>query len=120
MAAASSGAASSATDAIVGIDADASGTASAAAATGGASKSPAILGEATEDILGHIRALKEQQLELNNARNIVAKQLKNQSKRMARIRKKARLLSDSDLLALLNVRIDNTNRREGGLIGMFP
>ena len=81
MAAASSGVASSATDAIVGIDADASGTASAAAATGGASKSPAILGEATEDILGHIRALTEQQIDLNNARKIFAKQLKNQSKK---------------------------------------
>ena len=56
--------------------------------------------------MGHIRALKEQQLELNNARKIVAKQLKNQSKRMARIRKKARLLSDSDLLALLKIRKD--------------
>ena len=112
MAAASSGAASSATDAIVGIDADASGTASAAAATGGASKSPAILGEATEDILGHIRALKEQQLELKNARKIVAKQLKNQSRRMARIQKKARLLSDSDLLALLKIRKDNQKTEE--------
>ena len=112
MAAASSGVASSATDAIVGIDADASGTASAAAATGGASKSPAILGEATEDIFGHICALKEQQLELNNARKIVAKQLNNQSKRMARIRKKARLLSDSDLLALLKIRKDNQETEE--------
>ena len=112
MAAASSGAASSATDAIVGIDADASGTASAAAATGGASKSPAILGEATEDILGHIRALKEQQLELKDARNIIANQLNNQSKRMARIRKKARLLSDSDLLALLKIRKDNQKTEE--------
>ena len=62
--------------------------------------------------MGHIRALKEQQLELKNARNIVAKQLKNQSKRMARIRKKARLLSDSDLLALLKMRKDNQQTEE--------
>ena len=62
--------------------------------------------------MGHIRALKEQQLELKNARNIVAKQLKNQLKRMARIRKKARLLSDSDLLALLKIRKDNHKTEE--------
>ena len=76
---------------------------SAAAAVGGASKSAAIPFDVAEDILGHIRALKDQQLELKNARKIVTKQLRNQSKRMARIRKKARLLSDRDLLALLKM-----------------
>ena len=120
MAAASSGAASSATDAIVGIDADASGTASAAAATGGASKSPAILGEATEDIFGHIRALKEQQLELKNARKIVAKQLKHQSKRMARIRKYSSAVVRQRSVGIAQDSKGQSKTREGGLIGMFP
>ena len=107
MAAACSGAAPSAADAVVAIDGTTPGAPSAAATVGGASKPAAIPFDVTEDILGHIRALKEQQLELKNARKVVTKQLRNQSKRMARIRKRARLLSDRDLLALLKIRKDN-------------
>ena len=83
-----------------------------ASADGGASKPAAVSFDATEDILGHIRSLKEQQLELKNARRVVTKQLRNQSKRMARIRKRARLLSDKDLLALLKIRKDNSKAED--------
>jgi len=79
---------------------------------------PAIVGEdggteggcieKAEDILGNIRALKEKQSELRAQRKAVSKQLRNQSKRVSRIRKRARLLSDGDLVALLKMRQESS------------
>lgn len=58
------------------------------------------------DILGSIQALKEQQKKLREERKLIAKKLKNEEKRRSRLRKKARQLSDQDLVALLKMRSD--------------
>lgn len=58
------------------------------------------------DILGNIKALKEQQNQLRAERKLVAKQLRNEEKRRMRLRKRARQLSDVDLVALLKMRSD--------------
>lgn len=59
---------------------------------------------AADDILGAIQRLKDTQSKLRAERKQVAKQLRNQQKRRTRLCKRARLLSDSDLLALLRMR----------------
>ena len=75
----------------------ASSSAAAAAASGPAASIGGIEGaNRAEDILGCIRNLKEQQAQLRTARKAVSKQLRKQSKRVSRIRKRARLLSDAD------------------------
>ena len=58
------------------------------------------------DILGHIKALKEQQKKLKDERKRVSKVLRNEEKRRMRLRKRARQLSDGDLVALLKMRSD--------------
>ena len=58
------------------------------------------------DILGHIKALKEQQKSLKDERKRVSKVLRNEEKRRMRLRKRARQLSDGDLVALLKMRSD--------------
>ncbi len=60
------------------------------------------------DILGNIKILKEQQLALKEQRRVVAKMLKNEEKRRSRLKKRARQLSDNDLLAVLKMRDDMT------------
>ena len=56
------------------------------------------------DIVGHIKALKEQQKNLRDERLKVGKQLRNEENRRMRLRKRARQLSDGDLVALLKMR----------------
>ena len=65
-----------------------------------------VLAEAKKeiDILGNIKALKEQQKNLRDERLKVGKQLRNEEKRRLRLRKRARQLSDGDLVALLKMR----------------
>ena len=65
-----------------------------------------VLAEAKKeiDILGNIKALKEQQKNLRDERLKVGKQLRNEEKRRMRLRKRARQLSDGDLVALLKMR----------------
>jgi glycyl-tRNA synthetase beta subunit len=58
------------------------------------------------DIMGHIKALKEQQNNLKDERKRVSKILRNEEKRRMRLRKRARQLSDGDLVALLKMRSD--------------
>ena len=58
------------------------------------------------DILGHIKALKEQQKNLKDERKRVSKVLRNEEKRRMRLCKRARQLSDGDLVALLKMRSD--------------
>ena len=60
------------------------------------------------DILGNIKALKEQQKGLRDERKRVTKLLRNEEKRRQRLRKRARQLSDGDLVAMLNMRSDST------------
>ena len=90
-------------------------TAAAAAASGPAASStgPDAAAVKSEDILGCIRLLKQQQAQLRDQRKIVNKQLRNQSKRVSRIRKKARLLTDADLVALLKMRHDQPSSSVG-------
>ena len=58
------------------------------------------------DILGNIKALKEQQKALRDERKQVSKQLRNEEKRRMRLRKRARQFSDGDLVAVLKMRTD--------------
>ena len=58
------------------------------------------------DILGNIRALKEEQKTLRDQRKVVSKQLRNEEKRRMRLRKRARQLSDVDLVAVFKMRSD--------------
>ena len=90
-------------------------TAAAAAASGPAESSngPDAAALKAEDILGCIRLLKQQQSQLREQRKAVNKNLRNQSKRVSRIRKRARLLSDGDLVALLKMRHDQPTPNEG-------
>ena len=93
------------------------GSTAAAASASGAAASSTIAdstAERAEDILGSIRMLKEQQCQMRVARKAVSKQLRNQSKRVSRIRKRARLLSDGDLVALLKMRHDKPLPEGGG------
>ncbi len=59
------------------------------------------------DILGNIKALREQQQGLRDERKKVTKLLRNEEKRRQRLRKRARQLSDGDLVALLKMRSDS-------------
>ena len=59
------------------------------------------------DILGNVKALKEQQKGLRDERKRVTKLLRNEEKRRQRLRKRARQLSDGDLVALLKMRSDS-------------
>ena len=56
------------------------------------------------DILGNIQKLKTQQKALKEERKKISAQLRNEEKRRSRIRKRARMLSDSDLVALIKMR----------------
>ena len=99
-----------------GHDAPVAGSTAAAAAASGPADSSTGPGNAAlraEDILGCIRLLKQQQSQLREQRKAVNKQLRNQSKRVSRIRKRARLLSDADLVALLKMRHDQPTPNEG-------
>ena len=71
-----------------------------------AMQSSDVLAEAKKeiDILGNTKALKEQQKNLRDERLKVGKQLRNEEKRRMRLRKRARQLSDGDLVALLKMR----------------
>jgi len=70
---------------------------------------PAIMRAAKksgDDILKSIADLRRQQQELRAMKKQVAKKLKNEEKRRSRLRKRARALTDSDLVALLKMRGD--------------
>lgn len=62
--------------------------------------------KAGHDILGSIAELRQQQAGLRAQRKVVAKKLKNEEKRRTRLRKRARMLTDCDLVALLKMRSD--------------
>ena len=93
------------------LDAPVAGSSAAAATASGplgSSTGPAAEVRA-EDVLGSIRMLKQQQSQLREQRKIVNKQLRNQSKRVSRIRKRARLLTDGDLVVWPQVRARAAN-----------
>ena len=57
-----------------------------------------------EPLLSGIQRLKAEQARLRAERKRVAKELKNAEKRRCRLRKRARQLSDADLVAVLQMR----------------
>ena len=63
--------------------------------------------QAGHDILGSIAELRRQQKEMREQRKLIAKRLRNEEKRRSRLRKKARMLSDGDLVALLKMRSED-------------
>lgn len=69
----------------------------------GASTSPAAKGGGA-DILEKIARLKQDQAFLREQKKLVSKQLKSEAKRMSRIKRRAKLLSDGDLLDLIRLR----------------
>ena len=80
--------------------------ASAATAHSATTSVPAALsdGSKRDDILGNIKKLKDQALQLKTQKAAVQKQLKNEEKRRRRLKQRAKQLSDQDLLALLKMR----------------
>ena len=61
-----------------------------------------------EQLLAQIARLKSEQAVLRDNKKKVAKDLKNAEKRRGRLKKKARQLSDADLVAVLHMRHDNS------------
>ena len=98
----------------------------AAAHSGGAASAPAVTGagssaagsrpdtpvdtSGTEPLLTGIARLKAEQAHLRAERKRVIKELKNAEKRRARLRKRARQLSDADLIAVLQMREATTGQ----------
>ena len=79
----------------------------AASSTDGVSLPPAVgAGPAGSPLLAEIALLKQQQKDLRDERKRVQKDLKNAERKRTRLRKKARQLSDSDLIAVLAMRHD--------------
>lgn len=71
--------------------------------------------DAAEPLLQGIARLKAEQAGLRSERKRVSKELKNAEKRRTRLRKRARQLSDSDLVAVLQMReSDSTARSSEG------
>ena len=66
------------------------------------SKSGPTVGE--DDLLTKIKALKEEQSTLRNQKKAVAKDLRNIERRRKRLKKKAKQLSDADLVAVMRMR----------------
>ena len=58
------------------------------------------------DINACIKGLKQQQTDMRVERKQVSKQLRNEEKRRSRLKKRARLLTDADLVCLLKLRKD--------------
>ena len=58
------------------------------------------------DINACIKQLKQQQADMRVERKQVSKQLRNEEKRRSRLKKRARLLTDADLVCLLKLRKD--------------
>lgn len=85
-----------------------------AAAAGAAEESAPKVGLAStveklvqsKNIMDSIRELKEQQAKLRKERKDIAKKLRNEEKRRVRLKRKARQLTDGDLVSLLRMRSD--------------
>ena len=73
-----------------------------------------VAAKSKDDILGSIKRLRDQQNALRQERKLVAKNLRNEEKRRKRLRKKARMLSDGDLVALLKMRAEDVPDGPGG------
>ena len=67
-----------------------------------------------EPLLSGIARLKAEQTHLRAERKRVVKELKNAEKRRTRLRKRARQLSDADLIAVLQMRESTTGESVAG------
>ena len=71
-----------------------------------------------------VNSLKNDALELRKKRKVVAKELKNAQKRSKRIRERAKLLSDTDLVAVLRMRTErkfgDVSKEEGKEVDLQP
>ena len=66
-----------------------------------------------ENILAEIQALKDEQKRVREARQKISKDLRNAEKRRQRLKKRAKQLSDSDLLAVMTLRSAEQALRRG-------
>ena len=57
-----------------------------------------------QSLLSDISSLKEQQKKLREAKRNLSRDLRNAERRRSRLKKKAKMLSDSDLLAVISLR----------------
>ena len=95
----------SASEASVAIPADRSQDEPPAASVGpGTNVSVALAGPQHSPLLAGIAKLKAEQKALKAEKKRVAKELKNQEKKRARLKTKAKQLTDEDLLQVLNLR----------------
>ena len=86
----------------------------AAEATVADTRSGASAGPGTgSELLESIERLKKQQRDLKTEKKRIGKQLKNAEKRRGRLRKKAKLLSDQDLLEVLQMRGNTASSSSG-------
>lgn len=63
----------------------------------------------SSNLLEHIERLKKEQKDLKTEKKRVAKELKNAEKRRARLRKRAKQLSDGDLLEVIKMRASTSS-----------
>jgi hypothetical protein len=78
--------------------------AASAAASPGGHRAPLVEPSANESLLDSIGRLKEQQAALRAERKKVAKDLRNAERRKNRLKRKARQLTDADLLQVMQMR----------------
>ena len=111
---ASATAASSAAATATGLELEPSASSGASVTSGSAGpmETPAC-----DNILGNIQKLKAQQRELKEERKKISAQLRNEEKRRSRLRKRARMLSDNDLVALIKMRNASTEASSAASTG---
>ena len=87
-----------------------------AASTGAAREGSASAAPAPDDLRVQIGALKEQAMALKMEKTKVNKALRNAEKKRSRLKRKARELTDSDLMQVLKMR-ETENAERGGAAG---
>ena len=88
--------------------------ASVEVAAGDKRASASSSGGAGSELLDSIERLKKQQRDLKAEKKRIATQLKNAEKRRSRLRRKAKLLSDQDLVEVLQMRANTASSSSGG------
>ena len=91
-----------------------------AASAAAAHNDPAAPGTSGRDIFPAIQRLKQEQARLRADKKRVAKELKNAEKRRSRLKRKAKQLSDGDLLAVLETRALEKERARAELAAAAP
>ena len=91
-----------------------------AATAAAAHNDPAAPGTSGRDIFPAVQRLKQEQARLRADKNRVAKELKNAEKRRSRLKRKAKQLSDGDLLAVLETRALEKERARAEVAAAAP